>query len=410
MATQASPAVGDILELEIERMSFGPAAVARYQIPGASKPVVVFVRGAAPQDVVRAKITKCSKNFWDAQAIEVLKPSPLRVTPPCSVFDQCGGCQWQHMSYDAQVSSKKDVLLHQIQRATQLDGKFLDSITTVHAAPNPLGYRTRIQARGDAKGLGFYQESSRQLIHVNECIVCHPKIREAWSQFLENKPLKQLSQNKMSRDDLDKGQFKVEWTLTESGDVLEAINREHAALGFTQINPEQNEVMIRVVSELATSQGALQGNFLLDLYAGAGNLSKGLTRHFTNVICVEAYAPQWAKVHENQDSLATSLAPGQTLIRERVESFLKAKHWQQWGFKGPDCIIADPPRAGLEGTAAQIASLKAKRVVLVSCEPSTLARDLREFLPHYEMESIHLVDMFPQTYHIEAVVGLRLKG
>lgn len=388
--------INDVVELKTERMSFGSAAVARLQTPSNDRPVVVFVKGAAPNEVVKAKITGINKNFWDADIVEILNASPNRVKPPCEFFETCGGCQWQHLNYDAQVEAKKEVLLHQIHRTTKLPLKDLESITELHPATKPFGYRTRVQVRGNPSGLGFFEEGSRKLQIIDNCIVCHPTIQETWTDFVKSRPLSELSQ---------RGLFKVEWTLTENGQILEAINKEHAALGFTQINPEQNAVLTKVVSEAAQNERTDRSGLLLDLYAGSGNLSKDLCNVYQDVLCVEAYSPSG-----EESTIPGTLAPGQTLIRDRVEKVLKNEEWKQWGHNKVDCVIADPPRSGLDETAPLILKLNAHRIILVSCEPSTLARDLTVFLPHYDIMNIHLIDMFPQTYHIETVVELVAKA
>lgn len=382
--------VNDVIEVQIESMSFGPAAVARH---GESR-AVVFVTGAIPGEKVRAKLTKKHKNYWEAKLVEVLAPSPDRITPPCSVFEKCGGCQWQFMAYEAQVRAKKDILIHQLKRSARIPLEEIEEKLTVHPAKNPLGYRARLQVHGDGKGLGFFASGSHDIVHTEKCVVAHPDIQKAWDEFRAGRPLAELAKAT--------GQFKVEWTRTETGQIREAMNRKHGALGFTQINLEQNEVLKELVKAQALKTKSR--DVLFDLYGGDGNLSRKLTSEFARTACVDLF-------NKGVDAadLNNELKPGLTLINAKVEDFLVNQYWRDWGVEQPDCVIADPPRDGLREAASRISALKAHRVVLVSCDPSTLARDLTAFTDAYAVEEVHLIDMFPQTYHLETVVSLSLK-
>ena len=398
---------GDTIELSIDRMSFGPAAVGRIQPPGETRAMVIFVEGAAPGERVRVKLTKNHKSYWDAELLEILEPSSERTQAPCPVFQTCGGCQWQHLSYPAQVEAKAEILVHQLNRATRIPSEEIRAKLKIHSAASPYGYRARLQIHGDSQGIGFFSAASHSIAHVGRCLVAHPDIQKTWSEFLANRPLAQLAKAT--------GQFKVEWTRTPNGQIKEALNSKHSALGFTQVNPEQNEVLVQVVAELA-----IGGKVLLDLYGGDGNLSNRLASTFEHILSVDSFndGPHPA-------SLSAPLKPGRHFVREKVEEFLAERRWQDWGFDGPivrqgaeapvdrtstiDCIVTDPPRDGLREAAGLIADLNAPRIILVSCDPSTLARDLTAFTAsRYRVDAIHLIDMFPQTYHLETVISLVL--
>lgn len=404
--------VNDVIELEIDSMSYGASAVGRYALgdgqtgkladgsreqaagAGAGNRVVVFVQGAMPGEKVRARVSKKHKNYWEAALVEVLRPSADRVAPPCPVFEQCGGCQWQFMSYDAQIRAKEDILTHQLHRTARLALDEIKKKLTTHPAKNPLGYRARLQAHGDAQGMGFFGTGSHSIVRTDRCIVAHPDIQKAWTEFLAKRPIAELARAR--------GQFKIEWTRTDNGQVREALNSKHGAFGFTQVNSEQNEVLKKLVSKLAGEKKRV----LLDLYGGDGNLSKQLSGNFEHVICVDSF---------NDGGAPTKVDPkansGFVLVNARVEDFLENQYWRDWGFEQIDCVIADPPRNGLREAAGRIADLQASRIVLVSCDPSTLARDLTAFTAaSYEVDQIHLVDMFPQTFHLETVVSLVKKS
>ena len=376
--------VGDFIELTTERMSFGPAAVGRIEAG-----MVVFVLGAAPQEKVRARITKMHKNYYDAEIVDILKKSTHRVEPKCSVFNECGGCQWQHIQYSDQVEFKKEILLHQIHKTTRLDLEKLRSLTKTHPAPHPYGYRTRIQVRAENNQIGFFKPGTRSLVDVEKCEVAHPKIQKKWATF-KREEFEEL-QNEFEK-------IKIEWSLNNDGSISQAINREHAAHGFTQVNPEQNEIMQNIVRELSlTSKNRL---CLFDLYGGDGNLSKNLEKDFETIFTVDAF---------NQGVPSDQINPDEKkhwIVHSRVDEFLKSKVWKKFGYSKPDAVIADPSRNGLDEDALYISKLNAENVIIVSCEPSKLSRDLMPFLKAYEISKIDLIDMFPQTYHIESIVHL----
>ncbi len=383
---------GDTIELHIDRMSFGTAAVGRIKPPGEERAIVVFVEGAAPGELVRVKLTKSHKSYWDAKLIAVLEPSSERVEPPCPVFQQCGGCQWQHLTYPAQLSAKAEILIHQLNRSTKIPSDEIKAKLQIHGASSPYGYRARLQAHGDGNGLGFFAPASHSIVHADRCLVAHPDIQKAWTDFAANRPLAELANGS--------GQFKVEWTRTPSGQVKEAMNLKHGAFGFTQVNPEQNAVLVKVIAELAKGE-----KLLFDLYGGDGNLTHLLTGAFAHIISVDNFNDGLPP-----GAIQAPLKTGRHFVREKVEDFLAEQQWLDWGFSSPiDCIIADPPRDGLREAAGRIAGLRAPRVLLVSCDPSTLARDLTAFTSsRYQVDAIHLIDMFPQTYHMETVVSLVL--
>ena len=353
---------------------------------------MIFVEGAAPGEQVRVKLTKNHKSYWEADLLTVIEPSSERAQPPCPVFQRCGGCQWQHLTYPAQLSAKTEILIHQLNRTTRIPGEELKAKLHVHAAANPYSYRARLQAHGDSKGLGFFAPGSHAIVHAERCLVAHPDIQKAWSDFLTNRPLAELAKAT--------GQFKVEWTRTPSGQIKEAMNRKHGAFGFTQVNPEQNEVLVKIIAERARG-----GKLLLDLYGGDGNLSNPLTGAFEHILSVDSFNDGLEPT-----AMRGPLKAGRHFVRERIEDFLSNQRWRDWGFTRPiDCIVTDPPRDGLREAAGRIADLRAPRVLLVSCDPSTLARDLTAFTSsRYQVDAIHLIDMFPQTYHMETVVSLVL--
>lgn len=379
--------VGDLIDLKVDRMTYGSAAVGRINTFGSLKPLVIFVEGAVPGERVRARLKKHHKSYWEAELVEVLTSSPDRKSPECQVFSKCGGCQWQHLNYPAQLRSKAEILIHQLNRATRRNQDELHSKLTVHGAKNPYHYRARMQIHGDKLGIGFFAEQSHSIVHTDACPVAHIDIQKTWTEFLRSGRAVELSRAT--------GIFKIEWTREDSGQIKEAINRKHGAFGFTQVNPEQNSVLVDLVTQHAGG-----GQVVLDLYGGNGNLSNSLLDKYKQIVSVDSF-------NEGQDPVQIQgpLGAGRVFVRENVEDFLLNQRWRDWNIQKIDCVIADPPRNGMCDASLRVASLNASRIILVSCDPSTLARDLTAF-QSYEIESLHLVDMFPQTYHMETVVVL----
>ncbi|HRK02885.1 MAG TPA: hypothetical protein PLH57_09480, partial [Oligoflexia bacterium] len=258
----------------------------------------------------------------------------------------------------------------------------------VHGASSPWGYRTRAQVRGQGRNMGFFEKHSRNLVAIEECPVLHPKIMEQWKRFRKEKAPELAGPNK---------EFKVEWTLRESGKVTEAVNQPHAALGFTQINSEGNATLKKIVETAAMR--TTTKDLLWDLYGGTGNLVDLLIPSFETTLTVDA-ENQGVRYSSEQNETS-----GHTVVKAKTKTFLQL--WSQSKDpKHPNCIVVDPPRTGLEDNAEKIAEVGAERVILVSCDPASLARDLTKFLALYEIRSLDLIDMFPQTYHLESVVEL----
>ena len=386
------------IEIEIDQMSFGPAGVGRFTPPGAERGVVVFVDGALPGERVLAQITSKEKTYWEAVSIKVLKQSESRRIPPCPHFSTCGGCQWQHLNDDAQTLWKGKILLHQIFRSTKIPLESLKEKLHLHPSKNTFGYRTRVQLHGDEHGLGFFKKRSHQIAYADHCPILHPKLQAYWKTFLaEDRNREALALSRQS-------QFKLEWTLNNNtGIIQESLNQSHAALGFTQVNPEQNEVLQKIVLE-AILFDKKEHSVLFDLYGGSGNLSLLASEHFLSTYCVDSHNQGMTLAQLDASKLNHKKA-GFVKIESSTEQFLKSIRFSK--IPKPEVIIADPPREGLKRTANLIRDLEARKIILVSCDPSTLARDLNTLLGKYDLEEIHFVDMFPQTFHIESVVVLK---
>jgi 23S rRNA (uracil1939-C5)-methyltransferase len=356
------------------------------------------------------------------------------VEPPCPYFGTCGGCQWQHIDYVQQTELKKDILKDILMRLGEL--KEIPPITAF-PSPDPYSYRTRVQLKVKGKKLGYYQERSHQLVDIAQCPIAYPLVNEIIlllreEQFLLSS-IEEIEINVSPEE--GKGILilyslkpSLGWEtsvrkLLKSHPILKGITtlreRQTASLGkthlsftiplnlrlrtspgsFFQVNLKQNEKLIREVLEF--SRG-LKNERSLDLYSGVGNFALPLATVTQEVWGIEenAVAVKDARFNAQRNEIETV-----RFIRGKVEDVLK-----KWKRGKPDLIILDPPRTGCKEAVDQVAGLKPRRIVYISCEPTILARDLRLFFDSgYFLRKLALIDMFPQTYHME-VIGLLQEG
>jgi 23S rRNA (uracil1939-C5)-methyltransferase len=380
--------VDEILELTIQDLSRGGAGVGRDASGRA-----IFVHGTAPGDRVRARVTEEKKRYAQAELVEVLERSPQRVEPRCSVFGpgagRCGGCQWQHLPYDLQWKTKVEGALHALSRVGFEAPSELPR--EEFPAKNPWGYRNRIQLRGGAHGVGFYARGSHEVVPISRCEIAREELNDALPGLAaEARALPAPS--------------KVEVDVDASGGVRTAWNARHAALGFRQVNDEQNEALRGWIgAQLMPSPEGL----LLDLYGGAGNLSLGLTSRFGRIQCVDTGAPR-----EAPEGAPSNFEFHARDVGRWVERELKS------GAPGAPvggAVILDPPREGcgeaIEGIARLAEARGLRQWIAVGCDPDAWAKDLWRLLKSergssWRLERFAFFDFFPQTVHLESVALL----
>jgi len=406
----------------------------------------VFVPYVLPGEQVRATVRTKKKKLIHAGFLEVQQPSPSRISPTCPHFRVCGGCHYQHIEIAEQVRQKKYILRETLGR---LGGVQWTGDIQEHTA-QPYGYRNRAQwAYRDAlpRALGYFLPESAHILPVDQCPVLSPGLAKTFAQLQEmaranalppgileieafaesedskialnvaferfSVPSKQLAltfqeavPNLESLLLLD--QSKNRFELTGPGYLLHkagGFSFRVSHLSFFQVNRFLIEELLQTVLKGA------KGNYALDLYAGVGFFSLPLAKLFSRVVAVDANLAATRDLHANAEAAGVEIV----FHNEHTEEFLKKDQ------EKPDLIVLDPPRAGL-GTevATKLANLGAPEIVYLSCDPSTLARDLAvlvdserkdsaESVPvnRYEISEIHLFDLFPQTFHIETLVRLR---
>ncbi|HEY4359448.1 MAG TPA: class I SAM-dependent RNA methyltransferase [Bryobacteraceae bacterium] len=379
----------------VERWVYGGEGLAR--VDGK----VVFAPFALPGERVRI----ARRDAMHADLAEVLEPSPERVAPPCPLFTKCGGCHYQHAPYEFQVARKAEILREQLKRVGKID--YSGEIATVSGPA--LHYRNRVQLHFADGKLGYLAPRSHDVIALEgDCPVASPKLNEALAAMRERlkdpkfpRFVKSMelftNETEVQINVLDTGRPVAKWFFEwcESAAAIDYTT----SLGTFRVSPHSffqvNRFLVEKLVEVAL--GGVAGETALDLYAGVGLFAMPLSKRFANVTAVEGAGSAARDLAHN--------AAGALLVEhERVEDYLgrlKAT---------PDLIVADPPRAGLgKAVVGHLNRLNPKQMVIVSCDPATLARDLAA-MPNYSIERLTMVDLFPQTYHMETVVRLQRKA
>ncbi len=395
--------------LKLEGVAHGGQALGRHEGK------VIFVPYGLPGEEVMVEVVEERSRYDRARILEVVKPSPERITPRCPHFGTCGGCQWQHAIYEAQLRFKESILRGQLQR---IGGVSEPLIRPSLGATEPWFYRNQIRFHIDEEGrLCFLAFGSRERVPIEVCYIMHPLARDVFAGLELDFPLRFLSIRvgtrtgekmiilEMDEDvipalDVDEPISCVEFLsdrtlLTLVGDNF--IREEVGGRGFRisagsffQVNTEQLEKLIDVVRGYLAPQG---DELLLDGYCGVGTFGLSFASQVGRVIGVEESGSAVADARFNAHQIDNV-----GLVEGRAEEVLP--HLGR-----VDLAILDPPRQGCsrEGLAA-LAKLTPSRIVYVSCDPATLARDVKRLSEAgYRLVETQPVDMFPQTYHIESV-------
>ncbi|HET9847926.1 MAG TPA: class I SAM-dependent RNA methyltransferase [Candidatus Dormibacteraeota bacterium] len=410
------------MELTVGELAHGGAAVAR--VDGR----VVFVEGALPGETVEAEITHRRKDFWRAQATAVLSAAETRVDPPCPYFKAgCGGCQLQHLKYPEQLAQKRRVLQRQLERA---HFEFPEDRIEVCGMDDPWRYRIRgefhVLHRGGKVDLGFYRKHTYQTLPIDRCLIHVEAIERALTAFAHAAEDPAASRISALQFTWAPGTSDLLWAPYPPGFAdpgfgaraagwIPELNLNDDSIGmqdagrhfrvrpetFVQVNARQRDVLY---GRAVKSADVGNTHRVVDAYAGIGMLTARLADRAAEVIAVEEspYAVRLGELNMQLNGCRNV-----RYLRGRVEDVMSR-------IDSPvDVLVLDPPRAGCAESAVEaMANLHPERIVYVSCEPSTLARDLARFSTggRYTLAEVAFVDMFPQTYHIEAVTKLERTG
>jgi len=453
--------------------------------------IPIFVNRVAPGDLVDVRLFDVRKQFAKGEVVELIEPSELRAKPPCPLFNVCGGCQWQHMSYEYQLDAKSDIVKQALKHIGKIDGSIVQPTLS---SVKPLTYRNKAQfpvasvAKTGRILAGYYQQNSHELVNIKHCPV-QPEvmdrvlettkeilqsidlstydertgvgllrhIAERYS-FAHNKVLLTLVLNHKPRLPHDLSDALIaaareimqkvpevsgvclnfnpasgnrimgDTTTCVSGEpflvevmrsslpnapekLREGLKFRLSATSFFQVNSEQAAVLLDQVLLAATGQESVapadahfnqQIPLLIDAYAGVGTMGMWLSSVCERIIAIEELA---SSVENGEVNLALNDLKNVGFVQDRVEE--QVVELLSQGAR-PDVVVVDPPRKGIDpGGLRSIIQLAPSRIVYVSCNPATLARDLRILEDSgYKTKRVQPIDMFPQTYHVESVAVL----
>jgi 23S rRNA (uracil1939-C5)-methyltransferase len=416
-----------ILELTVEKLVPGGDGMAR--LDGK----VVFIPAALPGERVRVRLFESKKDFARAEVLEILSSSPSRQEPPCPVAKICGGCDWQHIEYTEQLRQKIALTQDALKRTGGITFPGL-----IIEAWKPLGYRNRVQIHRDTQGRsGFLAKASHTIVPVNSCPVAHPALNILFAQggtdtLLEANALDAKADSSamplVPKPSLTKalttpnpgGLRFPAWAHTPSesqADFLISGEAGSAYPGFSvkildreiqfdlrcffQSNVEMLAKLLPYTLEGLGGVDGLKGKEAMDLYCGVGLFGAFLQDRFDRVLAVE----------ENTialDYARKNMGPQNIFLNGKIEDLIEARASKLMNFH-PEVIVVDPPRPGLDkGVQAFLLEQNPQRLIYVSCNPVTLARDLKILLAGgYQLEDLRLFDFYPQTPHVEAVAKLK---
>jgi 23S rRNA (uracil1939-C5)-methyltransferase len=325
----------------------------------------------------------------------LLEPGPQRTDPVCAVFGSCGGCAWQHVRYEAQLAAKRALATAALER---IGGLKLPQPLAITPSPSPYGYRSRSRVLVQAGKLGYRRRRSNALCPTRRCPVLAIELDARLSELADDPPVDGEWELVSGRDD-HTSELRVRTaSAVESGPRLWlSVDRDRVGFSpgvFVQSNAGLIEVMTRAVVEAAGT-----GRLLLELFAGAGFLTLGLSRRFEAVVAVEGNPKAVADLEIN---LRDARIENARVVLETAEACFASASLTELR---PDVVVLDPPRTGLPGGVGDaIADRGPDRIVYLSCDPATLSRDL-SLLDHrgYSLTHAEAFDLFPQTPHVEVL-------
>jgi 23S rRNA (uracil1939-C5)-methyltransferase len=357
------------IEIQITRMGLEGQGVGHDEAGN-----IYFVPGALTGDRVVVEPERTDKRYRDARLERVESPSPARISPECPHFQVCGGCDWLHWEYRAQLEAKDSILRHVLERGALTPERLEPMIP----APKIFGYRNRIQVRQLGSRVGFYKRGSHDIVDIEHCPVAHPKLSEAIAE-LKKTPTDRVR--------------KAELFVDSSGNLGSLFDVPHGAGGFTQINPEQNEKLKDLVASALKESGS---RHVVELYAGNGNLTFAYLPNVDTAYAVDSSKTAILRARET--------AQGLTNVTFAVGSAeAHAVKLPQDVKERCDTLVLDPPRTGMVGGLEAFLHDGVKTVVYVSCSPVAFAKDVQCLKKNFTFRRVQPIDMFPHTRHIEFV-------
>lgn len=383
------------LEVEIERILPGGVGLAH------AEGLTLFVSLTAPGDIVRVQVDRVRGKMAFASVLEVIKPSPVRVEPPCPYFGRCGGCDFQQLNYEAQLKAKVAIIRDCLHRIAHIE---TPPEIDIQASPNQWRYRARANWQFDpqTKQLGYFERGSHRVCDVEYCAVLVPELQKTLEALRA-----QIAQDSFrpERRDIEAVAGAEAVSLSpafasfQTNEVTRTIANEIYHFNADAFFQTNHELLDSLITETTRE---IHGQVAIDLYCGVGLFTLPLARSFKEVVGIEesATASRFARRNLQDAQLFNT-----QIVTARVGDWL---HDNSVSFESVDFLLLDPPRSGAENiVVAGILAMRPRRISYVSCDPATLARDLKKLLAGgYALDSVAAFDMFPQTNHVETVARL----
>jgi 23S rRNA (uracil1939-C5)-methyltransferase len=391
-------------EVTVEKLVYGGDGLAR--LDGR----VVFTPFVLPGEIVRVKAAREKPGLIHASTVKIVEPSADRVAAPCPVFGRCGGCHYQHAPYAGQLAAKRAILEEELRRL----GKIAPPDEIAMIAGEPWGYRNRVQLRVEKGRLGYLEMGSHKMCGIDQCPIASPKLNQAidilsrmlrdpkWPRMIRSLELftdESGVQLNLTETDRPVARRFFEWCgenipgLVENALDYNGVYRVSRG-SFFQVNRFLLDRLVETAIEGA------EGDSAFDLYAGVGLFAPALAARFRQVTAVESGSGAVRDLQFNAERAGLTNVRAEARM---VEEFLQEQE------RPADFVLLDPPRAGLgKAVVRRLVELQPRQMVLVACDPSTLARDLAALVAGgYGIVRMAMVDLFPQTYHMEAIVLLQ---
>ncbi|RJQ43958.1 MAG: class I SAM-dependent RNA methyltransferase [Nitrospiraceae bacterium] len=405
------------LRIKIDRPAYGSISIGRHEGK------IVMIKGAVlPGEIAEVIIESERKDYLTARVREVIEPSQHRILPACKYYGICGGCHLQHIPYEKQVSMKEEILQDCLRRIAKSDIQLSSSLI----GDRHWNYRVRGQFKVSSHGMGFYRENSREVVDIDICPLMTDEVNKIFSCVRAQMNDPRIREIHITNRDGFTAMIKLSSSINTS--AINALVSRFREMGFTGICIETPDKSVtcygkeyvtfsidnvkytvsprtflqshwtlnaKVIKFMREHLGPVKGKKMLDMFSGAGNFSLPLSME-AEVTAVEEnpYA-----IEDGIRNLQFNNIRNCRFINSSAEDFqIKEKY---------DIIILDPPRAGLTNRAmSSVLTARPERIVYISCNPATFSRDMKKLLKEYACESVHMIDFFPQTYHIESIAFL----
>jgi 23S rRNA (uracil1939-C5)-methyltransferase len=385
---------GSNVLLKIEKLVYGGDGLAR------ADGRVVLLPFVLPGEQVEAETGRAKNDLLRGRATEIQTASEHRIAPRCEYFERCGGCHYQHAAYEYQLQQKGLILREALRRVGKIE--YDREIEIVSS--EPWQYRNRVQLHIENGSVGYFEAGSHRLCAIHHCPISSPKLNQAIATLATEAPRLapfsadvELFTNEKDVQVLASGSASKSVPRAARELFRQLATTDQIEYGGFLVSPgsffQVNRFLIDGLVELA--MGESEGGLAIDLYAGVGLFSRALQARFARVLAVETGDSAHRDLQFN--------VPDAEAIHTTAGRFLTGLR------ETPELIVADPPRAGLGKEAVlELARLHPPVLRIVSCDPATLARDLRGLLDSgYALERLAMIDLFPQTFHIETVTELR---